>query len=72
MVSEFSQTLKALRESAGLSLYALGKQITWSKAAMGHAETGKRPPTPELARALDRALNANGLLIALAPVSWLA
>jgi transcriptional regulator with XRE-family HTH domain len=66
LVDSFGATLRALRESAGLSLYALARRITWSKAAIGHVETGTRPPSPEIAAALDKALGAGGVLIALA------
>ncbi len=52
--------------SAGISLYDLSRRTHWSKAALGHAETGKRTPSRELAEAVDNALAANGLLIALA------
>jgi transcriptional regulator with XRE-family HTH domain len=65
-MDSFGTTLRALRESAGLSLYALAGRITWSKAAIGHVETGVRLPSPEIAAALDRSLGANGVLIALA------
>jgi len=58
--------MKALRETAGFSLYDLARRIHWSKAAVGHAETGHRLPSRELARVLDDALSANGLLVALA------
>lgn len=44
----------------------MAQLATYSKSAVGHIETGKRKPTPELASALDKALAANGLLIALA------
>lgn len=58
--------MRALRESAGLSLLALANRVQWSKAAVGHAETGARTVSPDLARALDTALGAGGVLIALA------
>ena len=64
--TRFGQTMKALRESAGLSLLALANQVRWSKAAVGHAETGARAVSPDLARSLDAALGAGGVLIALA------
>lgn len=66
MANEFARAAKALRLGAGLSLAELAKRANYSKAAIGHAETGRHPPTPELARAIDSALGANGLLIALA------
>ncbi|GAB1693585.1 helix-turn-helix transcriptional regulator [Krasilnikovia sp. M28-CT-15] len=66
MDSEFGDILRALRLQAGLSLQAVSRKIHWSKAAIGHAETGARPPSPDLAAALDRELGANGLLIVLA------
>jgi len=66
MRTRFGEALKALREDAGLSLHALAHRVTWSKAAIGHAETGERLVSAQLANALDRELGANGLLIALA------
>jgi transcriptional regulator with XRE-family HTH domain len=62
----FAQAMKALRESAGLSLSELSRRIPWSKAAIGHAETGARRPSPQMAEALDKVLGAGGLLITLA------
>ena len=58
--------MKALRDAAGLSLYDLSRRVPWSKAALGHAETGTRKPSEQLATALDKELGGNGLLIALA------
>lgn len=66
MSTRFGEALRSLREGAGLSLYALARRVNWSKAAIGHAETGTRLVSPDLAKALDNELGANGLLIALA------
>ncbi|GAB1642172.1 helix-turn-helix domain-containing protein [Krasilnikovia sp. MM14-A1259] len=44
MDSEFGDTLRALRNQAGMSLHALSQKIHWSKAAVGHAETGAGCP----------------------------
>lgn len=66
MPHSFRTAMKALRETAGLSHYDLSRRIPWSTAAIGHAETGRRRPSSQLAAALDEVLGANGLLIALA------
>jgi transcriptional regulator with XRE-family HTH domain len=55
-VSELGQKLRAAREAAGVSLAALAKRTHYSKALLGHLETGKRTVTPEHVTAYARAL----------------
>lgn len=62
MEQSFGAALRALREARGLSIRALARTANCSPAAVGHAETGRRPPTPELATAFDRALGTAPLL----------
>lgn len=50
--------LRAAREAAGLSLAALARRVPFSKSALGHYETGVRPPTPEVVEWYERAIGA--------------
>lgn len=56
-MSELGGKLRAARESAGLSLAALARRTHYSKALLGHLETGKRTVTPEHVTAYARALD---------------
>lgn len=40
--------LRAAREAAGLSLSELAARVPFSRAALGHYETGRRAPTPDV------------------------
>jgi transcriptional regulator with XRE-family HTH domain len=66
MVESFADALRVMREAAGLSLGALASRAAVSKGHLGNLETGDRPPTAEVAEAVDRALRAGGVLIELA------
>lgn len=66
MLDSFGDALRAMRESAGLSLAALGRRAGVSKQHLGNLENGHRPPTPDAARAVDKALGGGGVLIELA------
>jgi len=61
----FGAALRALRHARGLSTRALARLANCSPAAVGHAETGARLPSPELAGALDQALGSAPLLVTL-------
>ncbi|MFY1669988.1 helix-turn-helix domain-containing protein [Plantactinospora sp. WMMB334] len=65
MASTPGQVLHSLREAAGMSLAALATRTHFSKAAIGHVETGVRSLSPELAAACDRALGTAPLLTVL-------
>lgn len=65
-MDSFGDALRAIRSAAGLSLAALAGRAHMSKSHVGHLETGDRTPSTEVAVAVDRALNAGGVLIQLA------
>jgi transcriptional regulator with XRE-family HTH domain len=56
-VSELGQNLRAAREVAGMSLAALAHRTHYSKALLGHLETGRRPIRPEHVTAYAHALD---------------
>lgn len=66
MPESFGSALRTMREAAGFSLAALARRANVSKSQLGNLETGTRPPTIEIAEAIDRALRAGGVLIELA------
>ena len=63
----FGSLMKHLRLAARLSLRALANRVYVHPGHLSRIERGIRHPTPELAIALDRALHAEGRLVALAP-----
>lgn len=62
MAAEFGSVLRSLREAAGLTLSGLAARAYISRAAIGHAETGARTPTLDLAVACDAALGTTPVL----------
>jgi transcriptional regulator with XRE-family HTH domain len=62
-VSEVGRNLGAAREAAGVSLAALAHRTHYSKALLGHLETGQRAVKPEHVTAYAQALDV--------PISWL-
>lgn len=54
---ELGCSLRAAREAAGVSLAALAARTHFSKALLGHLETGKRTVSPEHVTAYSRALD---------------
>ncbi|MFD9939649.1 helix-turn-helix domain-containing protein [Nonomuraea sp. NPDC059023] len=63
----FGAELRRWRTLRGLSLTTLAERVHYSKGYLSKIENGGKRPTPELARACDRALEANGALVRLAP-----
>ncbi|MFE2410122.1 MULTISPECIES: Scr1 family TA system antitoxin-like transcriptional regulator [unclassified Kitasatospora] len=65
-VSDFfraiGKQIKLLRERAGLTQKELGEKVGYGEHLIGAVERGKRTPQPELLVALDKLLNAGGLL----------
>lgn len=55
-MSDLGSNLRAARTSAGISLSALARRTHYSKAMLGHLETGERPVHPEHVAAYCRAL----------------
>lgn len=62
----FGALLRHYRELAGLSQEGLGSRIGFSKSQVAMVERGQRPPKGEFVALADRALGANGALIAAA------
>ncbi len=58
----FGDRLRELRTQRGMSMRDFG---TISRTYVSELETGRKRPTPEIAAALDKALNAQGTLAAL-------
>lgn len=53
---EMGAILRTAREAAGLSLAAMARRTSYSKAYLGRVETGQRRATAELVAAYERAL----------------
>ncbi|MGW4370294.1 helix-turn-helix domain-containing protein [Nocardia takedensis] len=62
----FADTARRLRVADGRSLRTIAAAIHLDPGMLSRIETGKRPPTEQVAAALDAVLDANGTLIALA------
>ncbi|WP_020644859.1 helix-turn-helix domain-containing protein [Amycolatopsis balhimycina] len=58
-VSDLGARLRAAREAAGLSLAAMSAKTHWSKALLGHLETGTRDVKREHVITYSRALNVS-------------
>ncbi len=63
----FGAELRRLRIAGGLTLAQLASAVHYSKGQLSKIETGRKRPSPELARLCDAALGAHGTLAALAP-----
>ncbi|MFJ8536717.1 helix-turn-helix domain-containing protein [Streptomyces sp. NPDC093591] len=62
----FGAELRRLRIAAGLTLTQLASSVHYSKGQLSKIETGRKRPSPELARLCDATLGAHGALVALA------
>jgi len=60
----FAAELRRLRAGAGLSLAGLAQHAHVNRGYLGHVEHGQRWPSRPVAAALDRALAADGQLLA--------
>lgn len=58
-MSDLGSNLRAAREAAGVSLSAMAARTHYSKALLGHLETGNRAVKPEHVTAYSRALNVS-------------
>ncbi|MFG2594431.1 helix-turn-helix domain-containing protein [Streptomyces sp. NPDC048462] len=63
--TEFGEELRRRRLDAGLSLTAMSAAVHYSKAQLSKVERGIKPPSRDLVRLCDAALNADGALNAL-------
>ncbi|MEV0300030.1 helix-turn-helix domain-containing protein [Streptomyces prasinus] len=61
----FGRQMKLLREVAGLTQAQLGGQVGYGEAQIAAVEQGRRIPKPELIDAVDRAVRARGVLMAM-------
>ncbi|MDI6104634.1 helix-turn-helix transcriptional regulator [Actinoplanes sp. NEAU-A12] len=66
-MGDFGNELRLRRVAAGLSLRNLSGRVQFSAGYLSKIETGTKAPTPELARACDAALEADGHLTGLVP-----
>lgn len=62
MVEHLGGAIRSIREGAGLSLGALSTRTSYSKPYLCNIEAGRKPVTPEIADALDRALGTMPLI----------
>jgi transcriptional regulator with XRE-family HTH domain len=62
MADTWGDVLRWIREASGLSHAGLAGRAYVSAASIGHAETGRRRPTGDLAHACDQALGTTPLL----------
>jgi tetratricopeptide (TPR) repeat protein/transcriptional regulator with XRE-family HTH domain len=62
---DFGQRMAALMSERGLSLTKLAAEVHYDKSTLSRIRSAHRLPTAEQAAALDRALDAGGVLIAL-------
>ncbi|MBQ1090134.1 helix-turn-helix transcriptional regulator [Streptomyces sp. B93] len=61
----FGRQVKLLREVAGLTQTQLGERVGYGEAQIAAVEQGRRIPKPELIDAVDRAVGARGVLVAM-------
>lgn len=66
MSETFGQALRRLRMQTGYSQSSLAARIHFSQSMLSKVETGMEPGSYDFAKACDVALNAGGLLVALA------
>ncbi|MFJ7203936.1 helix-turn-helix domain-containing protein [Streptomyces sp. NPDC098789] len=63
----FPAELRRMRQLRKMSLSALARSVHYSKGYLSKIENGGKPPTPDLARRCDEALDAGGELARLVP-----
>ncbi|MCZ9342169.1 helix-turn-helix domain-containing protein, partial [Streptomyces sp. TRM76130] len=61
----FGSQVKLFREAAGLTQAQLGALVGYSEAQVAAVEQGRRIPKPDLIDAIDRAVGARGVLMAM-------
>ncbi|MFC5954365.1 helix-turn-helix domain-containing protein [Streptomyces pratens] len=61
----FGRQMKLLREAAGLTQAQLGERVSYGEALIAAVEQGRRIPKPELVDAVDRVVEARGVLVAM-------
>ncbi|MGW7097857.1 nSTAND1 domain-containing NTPase [Streptomyces sp. NPDC054838] len=66
-LDEFAAELRRLRRRRNVSLSDLARSIHYSKGYLSKIENGRKPPTPDVARRCDEALDAGGELVRRVP-----
>ncbi|WP_007024436.1 helix-turn-helix transcriptional regulator [Saccharomonospora iraqiensis] len=69
MADSFGQTLRRLREAAGLSQPELARRVPISQSSLSRYESDRQAVAPEVAARLDDVLGAGGSLVAARPPS---
>ncbi|MFI0240189.1 Scr1 family TA system antitoxin-like transcriptional regulator [Streptomyces sp. NPDC016845] len=72
MSNTYGEWLRAAREAAGLTQQELAVSAVMTRSHIAHIEAGRRLPSKEDARRLDRALNTGDVLSAFLPEEELA
>ncbi|MDT0310303.1 helix-turn-helix transcriptional regulator [Streptomyces sp. DSM 44917] len=67
MSNTYGEWLKAQREAAELTQEELARRAIMTRSHISHIEAGRRTPSPEDARRLDRALNTGNVLSSFLP-----
>ncbi|MEU7577798.1 helix-turn-helix transcriptional regulator [Streptomyces sp. NPDC041068] len=67
--ARFGSELRRARIAAGLTLTELAAAVHYSKGQISKVETGKKRPSPGLARLCDAALHTDGALASLVPTT---
>ncbi|CAL9420042.1 hypothetical protein SUDANB37_01846 [Streptomyces sp. enrichment culture] len=67
MSNIYGEWLKAQREAAGLTQQQLADTAVMTRSHIAHIEAGRRVPSREDARRLDRALNTGNVLSSFLP-----
>jgi transcriptional regulator with XRE-family HTH domain len=62
----FGQLMRQLREQRDMTLPQLADQIHYSRGYLWEIERGRKLPGPDVVTAIDRALQAGGMLEAVA------
>jgi transcriptional regulator with XRE-family HTH domain len=66
-MATFGERMRSLMAERGVSLRRLAKTVHYDAGGLSKVSRDLKSPSPEMARALDDALNGGGELIALAP-----
>lgn len=67
-MSDFAKRARAALAERGLSVRAAAKATAYDPGHLSRVLSGKRPPSPQLAQALDQLVGAEGALVQLANV----
>ncbi|MCX9190434.1 XRE family transcriptional regulator [Carbonactinospora thermoautotrophica] len=66
MATTFGEEVRRLMAERAVSLRRLAKQVHYDPGYLSKVMNGRKPPSKQFAEAIDKALDANGALVALA------